>query len=84
MARDKIDDRYQRKEKKSLLGGLFKRTVDPDLLSEEERIVENAEKVEPILGRQEPGRNDPCPCGSGKKFKKCCWNEGKADTAQKK
>ena len=25
------------------------------------------------------GRNDPCPCGSGKKFKKCCgagggWN----------
>ena len=24
--------------------------------------------------RQEPkvGRNDPCPCGSGKKFKKCC------------
>jgi hypothetical protein len=21
------------------------------------------------------GRNDPCPCGSGKKFKKCCGNE---------
>lgn len=20
----------------------------------------------------QPGRNDPCPCGSGKKFKKCC------------
>ncbi len=19
------------------------------------------------------GRNDPCPCGSGRKFKKCCW-----------
>ncbi len=19
------------------------------------------------------GRNEPCPCGSGKKFKKCCW-----------
>ena len=26
--------------------------------------------------REEPkvGRNDPCPCGSGKKFKKCCAN----------
>ena len=26
--------------------------------------------------RDEPkvGRNDPCPCGSGKKFKKCCGN----------
>lgn len=22
------------------------------------------------------GRNDPCPCGSGKKFKKCCQREG--------
>ncbi len=21
---------------------------------------------------KQPGRNDPCPCGSGKKFKKCC------------
>jgi preprotein translocase subunit SecA len=23
------------------------------------------------------GRNDPCPCGSGKKFKKCHWTGGK-------
>ena len=22
------------------------------------------------------GRNDPCPCGSGKKYKKCCLNRG--------
>ncbi|WP_244622022.1 SEC-C metal-binding domain-containing protein [Neomesorhizobium albiziae] len=21
------------------------------------------------------GRNDPCPCGSGKKFKKCCGGD---------
>ncbi|MCB0522298.1 MAG: SEC-C domain-containing protein [Saprospiraceae bacterium] len=21
------------------------------------------------------GRNDPCPCGSGKKYKKCCMNK---------
>ncbi len=24
--------------------------------------------------REKVGRNDPCPCGSGKKFKKCCGN----------
>ncbi|MGE5468961.1 MAG: UPF0149 family protein [Ignavibacteria bacterium] len=24
-----------------------------------------------------PGRNDPCPCGSGKKFKKCCGSPAK-------
>ncbi|MGL4423103.1 MAG: SEC-C metal-binding domain-containing protein [Gemmataceae bacterium] len=22
------------------------------------------------------GRNDPCPCGSGRLFKKCCRNSG--------
>ena len=28
--------------------------------------------VQPIKSGQEVGRNDPCPCGSGKKYKKCC------------
>lgn len=28
-------------------------------------------KVAPIRKEAEPGRNDPCPCGSGKKYKKC-------------
>ncbi len=26
------------------------------------------------FNRDDIGRNDPCPCGSGKKFKKCCGN----------
>jgi len=26
-------------------------------------------------GRKQPGRNDRCPCGSGKKYKRCCGNE---------
>jgi preprotein translocase subunit SecA len=26
----------------------------------------------PIRKGKKPGRNDPCPCGSGKKYKKCC------------
>jgi uncharacterized protein len=26
----------------------------------------------PIRKQAEPGRNDPCPCGSGRKYKKCC------------
>ncbi|MBM3132653.1 MAG: YchJ family protein [Chloroflexi bacterium] len=35
-----------------------------------------AGKAFPIV-RAEPkvGRNDPCPCGSGKKYKKCCGRE---------
>jgi tetratricopeptide (TPR) repeat protein len=27
------------------------------------------------------GRNDPCPCGSGKKYKKCCFAENKNDAS---
>ena len=27
---------------------------------------------EPVRAPQKIGRNDPCPCGSGKKYKKCC------------
>ena len=26
----------------------------------------------PIIAEKKPGRNDPCPCGSGKKYKNCC------------
>ena len=29
-------------------------------------------RVEAIVKGEQPGRNDPCTCGSGKKFKKCC------------
>ena len=32
--------------------------------------------VEPIHTDQKPKRNDPCPCGSGKKFKLCCGQKG--------
>ena len=36
-------------------------------------LFEDGELVGEVV-REEPkvGRNDPCPCGSGKKFKKCC------------
>ncbi|ACL70393.1 preprotein translocase subunit SecA [Halothermothrix orenii] len=29
-------------------------------------------KRQPIVKPDKPGRNDPCPCGSGKKYKHCC------------
>ena len=30
-------------------------------------------KAEPKRAGKKPGPNDPCPCGSGKKYKKCCY-----------
>jgi len=35
------------------------------------------EELKPLGAAQRKGfmRNQPCICGSGKKFKKCCWNK---------
>jgi len=30
------------------------------------------QKSQPVCVEKKPGRNDPCPCKSGKKYKKCC------------
>ena len=34
-------------------------------------------KKEPVRKGKKVGPNDPCPCGSGKKYKKCCGAPGK-------
>ena len=35
-------------------------------------VREDAAKRIPMKSDKKPGRNDPCPCGSGLKYKKCC------------
>jgi preprotein translocase subunit SecA len=40
-----------------------------DVVSEAAAAVE---KAKPVRTMPKVGRNDPCPCGSGKKFKQCC------------
>ena len=45
-----------------------------------ESFLTRLRKAVPILGKpQRPkvGRNDSCPCMSGRKFKKCCWSKYK-------
>jgi len=40
-----------------------------NILYDENTILENSV---PVSSLPKAGRNDPCPCGSGKKYKKCC------------
>ena len=35
---------------------------------------DGSEKGRTVRKKEAPGPNDPCPCGSGKKYKKCCGN----------
>lgn len=43
------------------------------ILSEEKRkeLFKEARQSKTIVNEEKIGRNDPCPCGSGKKYKKC-------------
>lgn len=44
------------------------------IFSEEKimQIIKDFKRSKIVHKEKEPGRNDPCPCGSGKKYKKCC------------
>jgi preprotein translocase subunit SecA len=50
-----------------------------EIAKQQEAAIEGTEtdhKPQPIRNRQQRvGRNDPCPCGSGKKFKACCMKK---------
>jgi SEC-C motif-containing protein len=48
--------------------------ADPDApIDPGSRLLAEPDWQEPVRNPlRELGRNDPCPCGSGKKYKKCC------------
>jgi preprotein translocase subunit SecA len=50
------------------MGYQANRQAVPGLEAPQEAI---AGKQQPIRVEKKPGRNDPCPCGSGKKYKQC-------------
>ncbi len=56
---DDIEEAFQRKKKKELEQARMAGAGDMQV----QQVVRSGDKV---------GRNDPCPCGSGKKYKKCC------------
>ncbi len=43
-----------------------------DMLSQAHADTQEHRKPQPIKVAKKVGRNDPCPCGSGKKYKNCC------------
>jgi preprotein translocase subunit SecA len=54
------------KTQKDEVGGGSARQQDPAKMDTREQ-----QKLQPIHVDKVPGRNDPCPCGSGKKYKNC-------------
>jgi preprotein translocase subunit SecA len=60
----------------SAFGGTSTESSQPAPKAKASDIVSEAadavEKTKPVRGGPKVGRNDPCPCGSGKKYKQCC------------
>ena len=42
--------------------------------------ADSVQKKMPVRSSKKAGPNDPCPCGSGKKYKKCCLQKDKANS----
>ena len=72
MPNDPMAERYEKREKQHKLEELSKKTRTKEEIEAEEKLIKETPKVPPIHSDAAPGRNDPCPCGSGKKYKKCC------------
>ncbi len=54
---------------------------DSEERSEDDEFEEGPAPPPATIVRTEPrvGRNDPCPCGSGKKYKKCCYSKRRVE-----
>jgi hypothetical protein len=70
----KDDDQFARTEE---LSGKQEPPEDYEPL-ENDRPLRRQEQSPTLPVSKKVGRNDPCPCGSGKKFKKCCLNKRQA------
>jgi preprotein translocase subunit SecA len=57
---DELEESFQRKKKRELEQARMAGSGEAQTV---QQVIRGAAKV---------GRNDPCPCGSGKKYKKCC------------
>ena len=57
---DDLEEAFQRRKKRELEQARMAGAGDAQTV---QQVVRSGDKV---------GRNDPCPCGSGKKYKKCC------------
>lgn len=83
ISRGRIRALFRRIE--DIVGGFAEEEVEIVQLALDERLMlhghdpvfyveneESASEAAPPAPSGKVGRNDPCPCGSGKKFKKCC------------
>jgi SWIM/SEC-C metal-binding protein len=53
-------------------GWQYRIELDPDQPEDITDLTRLLNPLKPTIVEKKVGRNEPCPCGSGKKYKNCC------------
>lgn len=67
-----LDPLVEYKRESNILFREMIEKIEEEIINSILRVSKEKETRVSFQGKK-PGRNDPCPCGSGKKYKKCCW-----------
>lgn len=71
----------QAEQARKLRREFFSGDSDREILAKMDTRLAELEPGEKLVTRVKIGRNDTCPCGSGRKFKRCCISKVRHSTA---
>ena len=74
-ADEEIEEFFKHQELKRKQDELARKETNKNPFGEEETPKTDGKRT-PFVAEKKPKRNDPCPCGSGKKYKQCCGKSG--------
>src|SRR5262245_11339937 len=57
-------------------GWKYRIELEPDKPEDISDLTSLLNPLKPRIVEKKVGRNEPCPCGSGRKYKNCCMNKG--------
>lgn len=69
---DEMLDTINREITKYLLKAEIKQNLERKEVAKPTGTNDSKDKVKTTIRKEKIGRNEPCPCGSGKKYKQCC------------
>ena len=68
---DELDAKYTDENGRPRVPALEHRAVEQQFAAAVQRLQQTGYRLDTAQSNRKIGRNDPCPCGSGKKYKKC-------------
>jgi uncharacterized protein YecA (UPF0149 family) len=71
-SRNYLLEKHPELENFAQMFSVFESALENEVISKKNVASKKLTYIDVKPGQSKVGRNDPCPCGSGKKYKKCC------------